>query len=243
MVLSPGGQVVAVIPARGGSKGIPRKNLARVAGRPLIAWSIEAGLAAASVDRVVVSTDDEEIAEVARTLGAEVPFLRPTELARDDTPDLPVFQHLLDELDAPGAAGQRTSVELLVHLRPTSPLRPEGLVDEGIRLLRADADADSVRSLSAPPKTPYKMWRVEHGVLEPLIGGWDRELFNQPRQQLPEVWVHDGVLDVVRAAVVRTGSMCGRRVLPLFTPPGTAVDIDTPDDLDRAAGMLDPSER
>jgi N-acylneuraminate cytidylyltransferase len=243
MVLSPGGQVVAVIPARGGSKGIPRKNLARVAGRPLIAWSIEAGVAAESVDRVVVSTDDEEIAEVARTCGAEVPFLRPSELARDDTPDLPVFQHLLAELDAPGAAGPDTAIELLVHLRPTSPLRPEGLVDEGIRLLRADADADSVRSLSAPPKTPYKMWRVEHGVLEPLLGGWDRELFNRPRQQLPEVWVHDGVLDVVRAPVVRAGSMCGRRVLPLFTPPGTAVDIDTPDDLDRAAGMLDPSER
>lgn len=243
MVLSPGGQVVAVVPARGGSKGIPRKNLAKVAGRPLIAWSIEAGLAADSVDRVVVSTDDEEIAEVASACGAEVPFLRPAELARDDTPDLPVFQHLLDELDAPGAASPGTSIELLVHLRPTSPLRPEGLVDEGIRLLRSGADSDSVRSLSAPPKTPYKMWRVEHGVLEPLLGGWEGELFNRPRQQLPEVWVHDGVLDVVRAEVVRAGSMCGRRVLPLFTAPGTAIDIDTPDDLDRVAAMLDPSER
>jgi CMP-N,N'-diacetyllegionaminic acid synthase len=242
MVLRPGGQVVAVVPARAGSKGIPRKNLARVAGRPLIAWSIDAGLAATSVDRVVVSTDDEEIAEVARACGAEVPFLRPSELARDDTPDLPVFQHLLDELDGPGSDPSR-SIELLVHLRPTSPLRPQGLIDEGIRLLRADTDADSVRSLSAPPKTPYKMWRVEHGVLEPLLGGWDRELFNQPRQQLPEVWVHDGVLDVVRASVIQGGSMCGRRVLPLFTPPGTAIDIDTPDDLDRAGSMIDPSER
>jgi len=231
-------RVVAVIPARGGSKGIPRKNLAMVGGRPLIAWSIDAGLAATQVDRVVVSTDDEEIAEVARACGAEVPFLRPAELARDDTPDLPLFAHLLDELDLVGE-----SPELLVHLRPTSPLRNAGFVDTGVALLREHPDMDSVRSLSAAEKTPYKMWTIQDGRLAPLIGSWDEELFNQPRQQLPPVWVHDGVLDVVRAGVVRSGSMCGRRVLPLFTPPGTAIDIDTEEDLRLARDLMEQSGR
>jgi CMP-N-acetylneuraminic acid synthetase len=230
---APGGGVVAVVPARGGSKGIPRKNLADLGGRPLLAWSVDAALAAPSVDRVIVSTDDEEIAAVARELGAEVPFLRPSELAADDTPALPVFVHALDRFEAAGEAP-----ELLVHLRPTSPLRPPGLIDAAVELLRADPGADSVRSLSAVTKTPYKMWTVVDGRLEPLLGGWDDELFNRPRQQLPEVWQHDGVLDVVRPATLRAGSMCGRHVLPLFTPDGCAVDIDEPADLVTAARLL-----
>ena len=230
---SPTAGVVAVIPARGGSKGIPRKNLAMVGGRPLIAWSIEAGLAATEVDRVVVSTDDDEIARVARDCGAEVPFLRPPELALDDTADLPVFIHALDQLELTGG-----SPELLVHLRPTSPLRRAGFVDAGVRMLREHADADSVRSLSPAEKTPYKMWTIDDGRLSPLIGSWDEELFNRPRPQLPPVWVHDGVLDVVRPAVLRAGSMCGRRILPLLTPSGTAIDIDSQDDLRRAAELM-----
>lgn len=234
MTPSPGadGPVVAVVPARGGSKGIPGKNLADLGGRPLLAWSVEAARAAATVDRVLVSTDDAAIAEAAVAAGAEVPFLRPAELAADDTPDLPVFLHVLDELDRRGEPAG-----ILVHLRPTCPFRPAGLVDRGVEALRADPDADSVRSLSPVAKSPYKMWTVAGDRLEPLLGGWDEELFNRPRQVLPEVWVHDGVLDVVRAGVLRSGSMCGRRIRPLFTPDGCGVDIDTPEDLDRARAL------
>src|SRR5262249_7126007 len=119
------GGVVAIVPARGGSKAIPRKNVRLLGGVPLIAYSIEAGLTARTVDRVIVSTDDEEIAAVARRFGAEVPFMRPAALAGDSTPDLPVFQHALDWLDA--HEGYRP--EIVVQLRPTSPLRPPDCVD------------------------------------------------------------------------------------------------------------------
>lgn len=226
------GRVTALIPARGGSKGIPRKNLVEVAGRPLIAWSISAALEASSVDRVVVSTDDPEIAEVARRWGAEVPFLRPPALAEDTTPDHPVFLHFLDR------SGAAEDPELLVHLRPTSPVRPAGLIDAAVSLLFEAADADSLRSVSPAPKTPYKMWRVEDGRLAPLLGSWSDELFNRPRQSLPTVWVHDGVIDVVRSSTVRAGSMSGREIVPFLTPAGVAVDIDEPADLEVAASLL-----
>ena len=125
---------VAIVPARGGSKSIPRKNIRLLRGVPLLAYSIEAGLRARLVDRVIVSTDDEEIAGIARAWGADVPFLRPAAIADDDTPDLPVFQHVVDWLEA-NAGGLP---EILVQLRPTSPLRSPDCVDGAIELLRGD---------------------------------------------------------------------------------------------------------
>ena len=115
-----GKEVLAIIPARGGSKGIPRKNIRPFAGYPLIAYSIAAGLQAKTVTRVIVTTDDDEIAEVARSYGAETPFLRPAELAQDLTTDLPVFQHALNWL----ASHEDYHPDVIVHLRPTSPVRP-----------------------------------------------------------------------------------------------------------------------
>lgn len=224
--------VIALIPARGGSKGLPRKNLAEMGGRPLIEWSIAAALESPTVDRVVVSTDDDEIAAVARAAGAEVPFMRPADLAADDTPDLPVFQHAVAELR------DLLPDDVLVHLRPTSPIRPAGLIDDAVATLLAAPDADSLRSVSSVGKSPYKMWVVVDGGLEPLIGTWEDELFNQPRQVLPTVFQHDGVIDVLRVATVTEGSMSGRIVLPYFTPDGVAVDIDSARDLNVAEQLL-----
>ncbi|QXC60273.1 O-antigen ligase family protein [Aquihabitans sp. G128] len=222
--------VLALIPARGGSVGIPRKNLVLVGGRPLIAWSIDAALAAPAVDRVIVSTDDEEIAATARQLGAEVPFLRPAELAGDLVTDLPVFQHALSWIEASG--GDQPS--LVVHLRPTSPARPPGLVDQAVAALRADPSATSVRSVSPAPITPWKTYEIDaEGLLRPLLGTLEAERFNEPRQALPPAWVHDGVIDVVRAPVVVAGSMSGARMIA-FETPGGGVDIDRPEDLDPA---------
>ena len=124
-------EVLAIIPARGGSKGIPRKNIRLFAGYPLIAYSIAAGLQAATVTRVVVSTDDAEIAEIARSHGAETPFLRPVELAGDRALDLPVFEHALTWL----AEKENYHPDIIVHLRPTTPIRPPDLVDRTVRLL------------------------------------------------------------------------------------------------------------
>ncbi len=230
-----GPSVVAIVPARGGSKGLPRTNLRPLAGHPLVAWSIAAGQAAASVDAVLVSTDDEEIAAVARRYGAEVPFLRPAELACDDTPDLPVFAHALEWLER--ERGHRP--ELVVQLRPTSPFRPLGMVDDAVGLLRAHAGADSLRAVTAPAQNPYKMWRLAGPILEPLLASMEEERGNAPRQKLPPVFWQTGHIDVVRrTTILERRSMSGPRIVPLFVDPRYAVDIDTLEQLELAEWLL-----
>ena len=142
--------VLGLVPARGGSKGIPRKNLIPVGGLPLIAHTILAARKSRSLDRVIVSTDDDEIAEVAERFGAEVPFRRPPEFAEDLTPDLPVFLHALEWLDR----HEGYKPDLIAHLRPTSPLRTAQHIDEAVSILRGRPDADSVRSVTVPSENP-----------------------------------------------------------------------------------------
>src|SRR5687768_7038153 len=139
-------EVLAIIPARGGSKSIPGKNIKPLAGYPLIAYSITAGLQAKTVTRVIVSTDDEEIAAIARYWGAEVPFLRPAALAQDDTPDLPVFQHALRILEK--EEGYKPGI--IVQLRPTSPFRKLSHIEDAVQLLAQRVDADAVRTVCVP---------------------------------------------------------------------------------------------
>ena len=149
-------EVLVLIPARGGSKGIPRKNIRDFAGSPLIAYSIAAGLQADLVTRVIVSTDDEEIAAVARQFGAETPFLRPEEFAQDRTTDLPVFEHALTWLKE----NENYIPDVVVQLRPTSPIRPKDCVDAAVRLLIDHPEADSVRGVVPAGQNPHKMWRI-----------------------------------------------------------------------------------
>ena len=224
-MFEPVGDVLALIPARGGSKSIPRKNLALIAGHPLVAWSIAAALESRRINKVVVSTDDEEVREAALRYGALVPFLRPAELAQDDTPDLPVFQHAITWL----AREWGFRPEVVVQLRPTSPLRPRGCVDEAIVLLEAHPEADSVRAVTAPTQNPYKMWRIEGPYLRPLVDEGIVEAYNMPRQRLPQTYWQTGHLDVVRRVTLLSGSMSGRRILPYVLDPRFALDIDTPE--------------
>jgi len=233
------GGVLALVPARGGSKSIPGKNLRPFGGHALLAWSIAAAREAACVDRVLVSTDDAAIRAEALRCGAEAPFVRPAALAQDDTPDLPVFAHALEWLER--VDGWRP--EIVVQLRPTSPVRPRGLVDEAVARLRGDADADSLRAVTPAAQNPFKMWRVcEDGAaprLDPLLGivpgivpgimpGIDgAEAYNMPRQALPATYWQTGHVDVMRRATVLAGSMTGRRIAPLVVPARFAVDIDT----------------
>jgi len=206
-------EVLALIPARGGSKSIPRKNLLQLAGKPLIAYTIQQALAARRITRTIVSTEDEEIAETARRYGAEVPFRRPAEYAGDLSPDIDVFRHALGWL----AENEGYQPELVVHLRPTGPIRRVELIDQAIDLLHSHPEADALRSVSWPVQTPYKMWRIVDNYLEPLLqidGLPDTQ--SMPRQILPEVYWQNGYVDVVRPrTVLEMGSMCGQSVLPL----------------------------
>lgn len=231
--------VLALIPARGGSKGIPRKNVLPFGGFPLIAYSIAAARRAATVTRVIVSTDNAEIAAVAREWGAEVPFLRPAEFAQDHTTDLPVFQHALEWL----RAHEGQVPELVVQLRPTSPLRPHDCVDRGVDRLRASPAADSLRAVIPSQENPYKTWRIDPatGRLCPLLTVEGvAEPYNAPRQLLPQTYWQTGHLDVIRTAtLLEKNSMSGAALMPLVLGPEFAVDLDTMEDWIRAEQRLE----
>jgi len=220
-------EILALIPARGGSKGIPRKNIHDFAGYPLIVWSIAAGLQAETVMRVIVSTDDDEIAAVAREYGAEIPFMRPAELAQDRTPDLPVFEHalkMLEEVDG-------YKPDIVVQLRPTSPIRPRGLVDEAVHTLLSHKDADCVRGVVPAGQNPHKMWRLPDGENAPMKNLIDvegvAEPYNAPRQSLPPVYWQTGHIDVIRtSSILEKKSLTGDVIYPLVIDSRYTVDID-----------------
>ena len=220
-------EILALIPARGGSKGIPRKNIRNFAGYPLLAWSIAAAKQSKSVTRIIVSTDDEEIAAIAREWGAETPFLRPAELAHDQTTDLPVFEHALKWMQE--MEGYRP--EIMVQLRPTSPIRPKSMVDDAIRILLDHKDADCVRGVVPAAQNPFKMWRFngEEKPLNPLLEVEGiTEPYNAPRQILPPVYWQTGHIDAMRTATItHKKSLTGDIIYPLLIDPQYAVDIDT----------------
>lgn len=244
-------EVLAVIPARGGSKGIPRKNIKLFAGYPLISYSITAGLQSNFVTRTIVSTDDDEIAQVAREWGAETPFLRPEELAQDRTTDLPVFQHALNWLKE----NEQYTPDLVIQLRPTSPIRPRTCIDDAVELLLAHPEADSVRGVVSSGQNPYKMWRL-NGTDQPMtplltLEGV-AEPFNSPRQILPPTYWQTGHIDVIRPKVItEQNSMSGKTILPYVIDSRYTVDIDTPFDWERyewlvrngGLDMVDPASK
>jgi YrbI family 3-deoxy-D-manno-octulosonate 8-phosphate phosphatase len=219
-------EILTLIPARGGSKGIPRKNIRSFAGYPLIAWSIAAAKQSELVTRLIVSTDDEEIAAVARQYGAETPFLRPAEFAQDQTTDLPVFEHALQWLEE----NEDYRPEIVVQLRPTSPIRPKGMLDNAIRILLDHSDADCVRGVVPAGQNPFKMWQFdgEDKPMEPLLEvDGIAEPYNAPRQVLPPVYWQTGHIDAIRVATVKQKkSLTGDVIYPLVIDPRYTVDID-----------------
>ncbi len=220
-------EILALIPARGGSKGIPRKNIRSFAGYPLIAWSIAAAKQSELVTRVIVSTDDAEIAAVAREWGAETPFLRPAEFAQDKTTDLPVFEHALKWLEGM----ESYHPDIVVQLRPTSPIRPKTMVDDAIRILLNHEDADCVRGVVPAGQNPFKMWRFngERKPLNPLLEMEGvAEPYNAPRQILPPVYWQTGHIDAIReSTIIKKESLTGDVIYPLLIDPKYTVDIDT----------------
>ena len=219
-------EILALIPARGGSKGIPRKNIRSFAGYPLIAWSIAAAKQASCVTRIIVSTDDEEIASVAREVGAETPFLRPAELAQDQTTDLPVFEHALEWLKAQ----EGYQPEIVIQLRPTSPIRPKDCVDRAVNILLEHEEADCVRGVVPAGQNPHKMWRFagEDRPMKPLLQVEGiAEPYNAPRQILPPVYWQTGHIDAIRVStILRKKSLTGDVIYPLVIDPRYTVDID-----------------
>jgi len=232
-------EVLAVVPARGGSRSIPRKNIRPFAGHPLLAYSVAAGLQSELVTRVIISTDDDEIAKIARDYGAEVPFMRPAKLAEDETTDLPVFQHALDWL----SSEEGYKPDIVVQLRPTSPVRPPDCVDRALEALIDESEADSVRGVVPSGQNPYKMWVIsDAGPMSPLLRDGPAEAYNQPRQALPATYWQTGHVDAIRAStVLEKESMSGDLILPLMIDARYAIDIDTENDWRRAERLVEES--
>ena len=233
--------VLAIIPARGGSKGLPNKNILPLLGHPLIAYSIKAAQQSTLINRIIVSTDSEIISKIALRYGAEVPFMRPDELAGDMSTDFEVFEHALYWF----SKHEDYHPDLVVQLRPTSPVRTVKIIDDCIEKLDS-SDADSIRIVTQCMATPYKMWRIldTNMPMTPLLTlGNVREPYNQPRQKLPQIFWQIGFLDVIKPkTILEKRSMSGDIILPYIVSQEFAVDIDDLSSFEKAADVISKSK-
>jgi N-acylneuraminate cytidylyltransferase len=221
-------KTVALIPARAGSKGVPNKNVRTLGGYSLLAWSVAACLKSTSVERTIVSTDSSEYAELARRQGAEAPFLRPAAISGDRSTDYEFIAHALDWLRDNG-----DEPALVVHIRPTTPLRDPGLIDAAVRAFAGSTDATALRSVHEMAESAYKTFEIAAGGHLKRLGADSTALdaANNARQQFPATYQANGYVDVLSSAFIRrSGLIHGDRVLPFVTPMVT--EVDTLEDFD-----------
>lgn len=220
------GKVIALIPARAGSKGVPNKNIRMLGDHALIEWSIAACRKAKLIDRVIVSTDSSDYGEMCRGFGAEVPFLRPMAISGDRSTDYEFVVHALDWFAANGG-----EPEHIVHIRPTTPFRSPRLIDEAITVFRASSTATALRSVHEMSESAYKTFEVSEGGRLKRVGTDSTALdsANNARQQFPKTYVANGYVDVLSTAFIRKqGLLHGDQVLPFITP--LVAEVDTEDD-------------
>lgn len=230
--------ILAVIPARSGSKSVPDKNIREICGKPMLAYSIDHGLSSRYINRVIVSTDSRRYADIASAYGAEVPFIRPAEYATDTALDLDVFRHALKFL----RDNEGYEADIVVQLRPTYPIRRVSDIDRMIEICLSDDEIDSVRSMSEAAEIPYKMW-LDYGDdsvcgrVKPLITSIP-ECYNMPRQQLPKVYYQNACIDVFRPRVVLDmNSMSGNVIVGYRMDEN--FDIDTEEEFIRVCEYLE----
>ena len=214
--------VIALIQARGGSKKVPRKNIRDLGGFPLIAYSIAACKMAKTIERTIVSTNDEEIARIANAFGAEVPFLRPAEFAGDDSTDKQVFEHALGWFEG----NQGYAPDYWVQIRPTTPLREPALLDKAVSSIKARPEATSLVSVHEIEESPGKMFGMQDGYLHGLCPMDPRpEYFVLPRQAFPPVYFGNGFVDIIKTDTLKNYNSCyGPRILAFVTPDTGEVD-------------------
>lgn len=206
------GNVLAIIPARSGSKSVKDKNIRIMNGKPMLAYSIEHALQSKKIDRVIVSTDSPHYQEIAKEYGAEAPFLRPAEIAQDLSLDIEVFQHTLRWLQE----NEGYQADICVHLRPTHPIRDPEDIDKMISILENNPELSAVRSVSPAKETPYKMWLFPDetsDLMQPLASCSVPEAYNAPRQQLPKAYMQNACIDVIRSdTIMNKNSMTGNKI-------------------------------
>jgi N-acylneuraminate cytidylyltransferase len=220
--------IIALIPARSGSKRVPEKNIRPLGPHPLLAYTIAAARTSGIFSRVVVSTDSSEYAEIATYYGAEVPFLRPADLAGDNSPDIEWVHDTLHRLEENGNAPDCFSI-----LRPTSPFRSAETILRAWSQFRAETGIDSLRAVELCRQHPGKMWVVRHGRMTPLLpqGPEDQPWHSSQYPTLPEVWVQNASLEIAWTRVVReTGTIAGSTIVAFVTRGLEGFDVNSPDD-------------
>lgn len=220
--------IVALIPARSGSKSIVDKNIKLLGGHPLIAYSIIVAQLASGIDRIIVSTDSEKYAKIARDYGAEVPFLRPKEISGDSSSDYEFIKHALDWLQD----NERYQPEYLVHLRPTTPFREICYVESAIEAIINDKKATALRSLHEMSESSYKTFEIEGGCMKAICSGtFDIETANRPRQMFKTTYNANGYVDIIRTSyVILNKKIHGDHVIAYITP--RAFEADIPEDFE-----------
>lgn len=221
-------RILGIIPARGGSKRVPQKNIKLLAGKPLIAYTIEASLNSSYIDRLIVSTDDIKIKKIAEQYGAESPYLRPAELAKDETPDQPVFRHALEWLKE----SEGYEPDIIVSLRPTTPFKTGEIIDSVIRKM-IDSNADIVRTMTRAEGVhhPYWMYKIkENDAVIPFDDNIDICRYYQ-RQLLPPVYRINGVVDAYKSQVIYGGNILSSlNMKTVVISERESIDIDTEHD-------------
>ena len=230
--------MLCLIPARSGSKGVPHKNIKDFKGKPLMAWSIEQAKNTEyyknGMMRIVVSTDSEKYRAIALEWGAEVPFLRPKELSKDNSTDLMFIKHALAWLDQ----NEKYKPDYILHLRPTQPCREEGLIDDCFNKF-IGSEYDSLRTVIPTKKTPYKMYTKNGTELKPLFHSINGilEPYNMGRQYLPKTYLHNGYVDIIKSDLIKNDRLSGK-ILAYEMKETDNIDIDTEEDWKVAERIL-----
>lgn len=223
--------ILCIIPARSGSKGLPDKNIKMFKGKPLLAWSIEQAKQSmySTQMKIIVSTDSEKYANIAREYGAEVPFLRPSEISGDLSTDFEFIDHAVKWLKT----NKEYHSDIVIQLRPTSPMRKVKTIDVCLALFIHNFETyDSLRTVVPIDKSPFKMYCVQDNALSPLFSKiYDiNEPYNQCRQILPQCYLHNGYIDILKTSILDRGTISGDLICPYIMNNNDTIDIDTLDD-------------
>jgi len=231
--------ILGIIPARGGSKGIPLKNIALLGTKPLIYYTIREAKKSKMLDACIVSTDDKKIKKVAQGLGADVPFLRPKKFAQDKSTDIDFIKHAIEWVEK----NRGWKPEIVVVLVPTSPTRTQKDIDDTLKFMIKNK-CDSVRTIFNPsPYNPYKMWRLKNpkkGTMVPLLPTKDYKKVGTdvPRQLLPNFYLQIGLVHATKVKFIEQGKVWGPDVRGFVVDAKKMVDIDTPRDLKMAEKVM-----
>jgi CMP-N,N'-diacetyllegionaminic acid synthase len=223
-------EILCIIPARSGSKGITNKNIMEFRGKPLLTWSIEQAQKCNYEMKIIVSTDSQKYADIAINYGAEVPFLRPSNISDDLSTDFELINHCVTWLKK----NENYTCDIIVQLRPTSPTRKIEDLNKALELFIENRDKfDSLRSVIPFEKSPYKMYSLNDKKLIPLFNEINniQEPYNQPRQILPQRYIHNGYIDILNTEILSENTISGKNILPFIMDDNNNLDIDNISDL------------